>query len=705
MGKAQRRKREGEPSRVRPATPARAPARSVSVRSALPLLVVLAAGGAVYANSFSIPFLFDDHFEILRNPDVKAIEAPLSYLARPRGVPTLSLALNYRWGGTDVGGYHLLNLAVHLAACMVAYALVLTTLRLPRFGGRYARREHVLAALTALVFAVHPLQTMAVSYIVQRAESIAALFYLLSVLLFARGEVASGAARAAFYAGMVVAAFFGVVSKQTVVTLPATALVYRYCFLGASEKAPAWRRALRWSVLAVPAAYAFYLSRSYLLSLDAGASGGTPRAWLFIPTAGFGLEGVTPWQYLITQFGVIVWYLRLYILPTSQCFDYGWPLADSVWRLDVLLPFACLAAFLAFGVAMRRRHPIAAFAVAWFFLTLLPSSSIIPLRDAAFEHRMYLPLFGLALLTVVGGIDLADWSAERAGLPRPTAWRIATGALVLWLVFLAGLTLRRNEVYADPLRLARDSAAKAPGNWRPNYEVAFELLQHDHADEAVPFLEKAVELAPEAGSPRIQLAEIYARRGRYDEAIEVARPATHVQEESVKAAAHRQLGLVYLAQHDRSNATAELEEAAKLEPKWASVQEELAQLYTDEGLWYGAAARFNRLIELKPRQPANVIARAAEVNYRAGVLLLHSGKATAAARMLRFALQHRPNYSEARHYLAISYAAAGQWEKAQAEIARVATERPGDGLIEENARLIGEHQMPLDPGAPFGPPA
>jgi tetratricopeptide (TPR) repeat protein len=368
----------------------------------------------------------------------------------------------------------------------------------------------------------------------------------------------------------------------------------------------------------------------------------------------------------------------------------------------VLLPLALLVLFIAIAVALRRRHPVVTFAIAWFFLTLLPSSSIIPLRDAAFEHRMYLPLFGLALLTVVGGFDLTAWIAARVGLPRSNVARIGAGLALLWIVLLGGLTLRRNEVYADPLRLAQDSAAKAPGNWRPNYEVAFELLQRNRVDEAVAPLERAIQLDPESGSPRIQLGEIYARQGRYDEAIALLRPATHVEEESVRAAAHRQIGLIYLAKNDPSNAISELEEAARLKPTWASLHEQLAQIFVDTGMWYPAAGRYQRLFELKPRQPPSVLARAAEANYRAALAFLHEGKPQPAIKLLNSALKYRPTYAEARHYLAICYAADGQWDKAQAEIDRLARELPADLVIAENARRIHERQLPLDPGSPYG---
>jgi tetratricopeptide (TPR) repeat protein len=314
---------------------------------------------------------------------------------------------------------------------------------------------------------------------------------------------------------------------------------------------------------------------------------------------------------------------------------------------------------------------------------------------------MYLPLFGLALLTVVGGFDLCAWLGERLGSSRSLVTRVAGVVVLSWTVLLGGLTLSRNEVYGDALRLAQDSAAKAPGNWRPNYEVAFELVQRNRSDEAVPYLEKAVQLDPTSGSPRIQLGEIYGRQGRYDQAIELLRPATHNTEESVRAAAHRQLAMIYLGKQDRMNAMAELEEVVKLKPTWTSSQQQLAQLYVDAGMWYPAAGRFNHLFEVKPQQPANIVARAAEINYRAGVSFIRKGRPRAAIKMFLWALKYRSSYHEARHYLAISYALSDQWEQAEEEIARLVREMPNDSFIEDNARRIHERQTPLDPGAPW----
>ena len=197
MGKASRRKAlpsaENGVERDRPKR-SRGAGSGITM-SWVPYALILVTTVVLYANSFSIPFLFDDHFEIVNNEEIRDLESPVAYLTRPRGANDFTLALNYRWGGLDVWGYHFVNVAIHIVNGWLAYALALAILRLPFFAGRYRQRDRDLATLIALVFVAHPLQTMAASYLIQRAESLSAMFYLGSVLLFTHASTVEGGVR------------------------------------------------------------------------------------------------------------------------------------------------------------------------------------------------------------------------------------------------------------------------------------------------------------------------------------------------------------------------------------------------------------------------------------------------------------------------------------------------------------------------------
>lgn len=698
MGKASRRKlRPSVESAVgieRPKRRLRLPAGLAT--SWLPYVLILLTGAVLYANSFSIPFLFDDHFEIVNNEEIRHLESPIAYLTRPRGLTDFTLALNYHWGGLDVWGYHLVNVAIHVVNGWLVYALALAILRLPFFAGRYRQRAADLATLVALVFVAHPLQTMAASYLVQRAESLSAMFYLASVLLFTRAAtVTGGGRRLLIYAAIVVTSFLGILSKETAATVPFVLLLHHFCF-GARSRSTLTKRLLTAVLFAAPIVYALYLVRFQLMP-DSGIGGTAPRAWFFIPTAGFNVEGVTPWTYLLTQFGVVLRYLRLYFLPTGQCFDYAWPVVDTMWRLDVLGPFLILLAVAVAGILAYRRYRLATFCIGWLFLCLAPTSSILPLRDAAFEHRMYLPIFGLTLLVVVAGYDGGRWLARRW---RVSAKRVTAGLAflaALWVAALGGLTMARNHVYQDPMRLARDSISVSPQNWRAHYEYGDELARRGRVDEAISALRESIRLAPTKGTARIRLGGIYTEQRRLDEAKQVLEPATEVLQESVAAAAHRQLGFVYLLKGDRDSAGYEFSRAAELMPRWVSVHLQLARLYAQQGLWFGAAGQWNQAIQLDPKLAARVGEKAAIANYRAGVIFFEQKKMRAALTMLHYAVRYEPDFAEARQYLAVCYAAREQWDRAQEEMEELVRLNPDDSLARENLKRIEEKQQPLKP--------
>jgi tetratricopeptide (TPR) repeat protein len=711
MGKASRRRVERAAAVATPAAATR-PARSAPRATATEwgwLLVlagpacIVALGAVLYANSFQIPFLFDDHFEIVGNKDLQTVDSPLTYLSRSRGLVTLTLALNARSSGSDVWGFHLVNVTVHLINALLVYALVLFTLRLPGQRERYGGDTRILATVVALLFVAHPLQTMAASYIVQRAESMAAGFYLLTLLLYALAATATSRSwRILGLATALLAAALGTACKEIVVTVPLAAALYHFCFLRQEGGTARAGRLLWIALLFLPLAYGVWLSRYYLLPI-AEEDPTAPRSWIFMPTAGFSVEGLTAWRYLLTQFGVILWYLRLYVLPTRLCFDYGWPLMDTPWRSEVLVPLVVLAGFATVAIACYRRYRLATFCIAWVFITLAPSSSIIPLRDAAFEHRMYLPIVGLSWLVVAGGYELLHWVAARWRWNWATVRLVAVTVAAMWIVLLGAGTMSRNEVLADPMRLAGDNAAKAPGNWRAQFAYGSALSDAQRFDESMAVLHEAVRLAPEQGAPRVQLGQLLLRAGDRDAAEKVLEPATSVLEESVAAAAYQQLAMIYEGRGEPLAAAAALREAERRKPTWWSVHRQLGAIYTRIGFWYGAAGHYNEALELNPRLRATIGDAAIEANVRAAALELAQGNTDSAGRLVEFALLYDPVQPTARHQRAVLRASAGEWGQAEAELADLAKRNPADTAVMDNLARARAHQPLIPPPVPASP--
>jgi len=642
-----------------------------------------------FANSFSVPFLFDDYFAIVGNPEVKQLGPLLDYFLRPRGLPTLLSALNFRWGGADVWGYHLVNVVLHVANALLVWLISVRLLRLPVLRERYGKRAAALALVIAAVFLVHPLQTMVASYIVQRAESLAALFVLIGVYAYLRGTAAAAQrARILWYALLLVAAFLGMASKQTAVVLPLQLLLIHVLLRPSAPAAdeetaptggiPGWALG---AALLLPVLFVFYLSWDVLFPAEAGEG---QRAWMFIPTAGLEIDGITPWRYLITQFGVVVWYLRLFVLPTWLCFDYGWPFHDSFWDAGVVAPLAFLLALVALALSQARRYPLAALGLGWFFLALAPSSSILPIKDAAFEYRMYLPLFGLALLAVVGGLDALRWLGRRFGLSSRQCDTAAAIAAAIWVALLTVLTVQRNEVLQDEYSVFADAAEKAPWNWRNHATVGNTLIALRRPDEAMAAFERAIALNPEAGTPRVPLGDLYSRQGRLDDAEQVLLPATEAAEESVAAAAYRQLGDIYKARGNIDTAIEMYREALRRKPDWASTRAQVAYLLRNRGKWAGAALEMLRAVKVKSRYSQNLARDLPQTCYLGAIESHEQSNEKLALLLLEGARQWRDPYPAADHFEAYLRSLAGEHDRVLLLMEAVARQSPAAPLVAEN---------------------
>ncbi len=420
--RARRRKKTSHAARPEPLTRREPPAeRDPPTRSRyLPLLVVVAAAAA-YANSLTVPFVFDD-VSIPETPELHRLWPPSALIGTTRPLVQLSLALNYAAGGLVVIGYHLVNLAIHVAAALALFGLVALTLRTARLRTPWAGDASQLALAASGLWAVHPLQTESVTYVVQRSESLMALCYLLTLYCVARSAAAERPRP--WQLAAVVACPLGMLSKPGMVTAPIPVLLYDRVFLAGSWSR-AWRerRAL---YLGLAATWGILLGL-----LTAPHESGT--------TAGFTMRDLTWLEYTSSQPAVVLHYLRLAIWPQGLVLDYAWPVAHGF--AVIAPPLLVLIGLMVATVVLFRREPSAGFLGAAFFLILAPSSSVVPIKDLAFEHRMYLPLAPLAVLAVVSAQILIERVVPGAQRQR----RVETGLALAAVIALTITTAARNS--------------------------------------------------------------------------------------------------------------------------------------------------------------------------------------------------------------------------------------------------------------------
>ncbi len=448
-------------------------------------LIVLVTAAA-FSSSFKSVFVYDDSTAIVENPTIRQLWPIWKPLCPSRtcvgvgGRPllNLSLAINYAISGYGVWSYHVVNLAIHILAAPLLFGIVRRTLLLPIMRDRWGAAALPLGFVIALLWAVHPLQTESVTYIVQRAESLMGLFYLLTLYCFIRG---AGSARGVdWYVGSVLACLSGMAVKEVMISAPLIVLLYDRTFCAGS-----FRGALRHR-------YGYYLGLAGTWAL---------LGWLVLSMsplgtdAGPGTHEFTWWSYLLTQPGVIVHYLRLALWPAGLCLDYGWPAASNMG--EVLWPAIVVVGLLAATVWALVKQPAWGFLGAWFFAILALTSSVVALAQAAFEHRMYLPLAAVVTGVVIGGYVVGRWVVGWGRISWSALQVLGGGLVLLAGVALGILTFHRNEAYRSELAIWEDTAAKAPANGHAEYNIGVILKKCGRFDEAIAHYQKSLELKPD----------------------------------------------------------------------------------------------------------------------------------------------------------------------------------------------------------------
>jgi len=553
------------------------------------LLLLTAAVALAYANSLSGPFITDDVDTIVDNPAIRdwthlrAVLVPEreSTLAG-RPLVSLSFAANYAFGGQDVLGYHLVNVAVHVVATLVLFGFLRRWLDLPRWRAYVGPHATTLALVIALLWGVHPLNTEAVDYLTQRTESLMGLFYLATLYASLRAldrptwrwtSLAIGCSAA------------GMACKESMVTAPVMVLLIDRIFVFETV------------VQAVRTRWRLYLglAATWLVLAALVASG--PR----VHSAGLS-SGVDVWTYLLNQTVMIVRYLRLAVWPTALVVNYGWPLPLTL--RDVLPDATLVVALLVATLLALWRAPVWGACGAWVFLTLAPTTSIVPIAtEVGAERRMYLPLVGIVTLGVCATVALWRRLARHQVRHKPqvTYGAFVRGAAVFVIagVLILG-TIERNRDYRSGLILAATTVARWPSSVG-EHVLGTELELVGRTPEAIEHLRRAVPGAPRA---YYSLGEIEFRDGQWDLAIRDFEAFLQAQPFLLEAVTARlRLGHALTAQGRWSQALEQYRTVLDMHPSPDETLE--AQLSIGDALRYqgaydGALPQYESYVRARP---------------------------------------------------------------------------------------------------------
>ena len=609
-----------------------------------------------YANSWSVPFLFDDLVTIVDNPTLRE-PWTLRTLLEPaphtgvggRPLAHLSLMFNHAVGGESVRGYHGVNLAVHALAALTLFGLVRRTLLLPSLAPRFGAAAGPAALCVAALWALHPAHTQSVTYVSQRTESLMGLCYFAAVYGFVRGCRSPAPAR--WLVLSVAAGFAGVACKEVMVTVPVAVLLYDCALVGGSRR-EAWKA--RWR---------FYLGlgASWVL-----------LAWMLRGLGGRGVgfgHGTEWWEYALRSGRAIGGYFLLFVWPHPLVFDHGVDLGP-VGAAELLgSGFALGLAGLAV-LGLWRRKPWG-FAVAWFLLTLAPTTSIVPVPlQPISENRMYLPLAGLAAWLVITTLAVAP----RVGR---VAWPIIAVALGV-------LTFARNSEYRSEVAIWTDTVAKRPGSSRAHHNLGNALREAGRPADAARAFAEALRLKPDYAEAAAALGGVMGQLGRYDEAVRHCQDALRIDPNT--AAAHNNLGGALWRTGDLPRAIAAYESAVRLRPGYADAHANLANVLLLAGRAAEAVAASEAALRAKPGLHDAKFSRACglaglgrlaeaaaafeeflrvrpghvEARYNLATVMLQAGRATEAIPVYQEVLRQDPRHTKAHSNLASALLGAGQ---------------------------------------------
>ena len=590
--------------------------------------VVLTLAGAVfllYLPTLNYPFVFDDGHNIVNNPHIRMDEISLKNLfdagfkspSANRPLANISFALNYYFQRYNAAGYHLVNILIHIISGILLYFLIRITLNTSSPASSEAWRRWM-PFFAAFIWLVHPLQIQTVTYVVQRMNALAAMFYLLSLLLYARARLTQHQGKKrGLYAGCFIAGALALASKENAAMLPVFIFLYEWFFF--QDLSRTW---FKKHLLHIGLVFGLIVLVIFMFL------GSQPLEKLL---AGYETRNFTPAQRVLTEFRVVIFYASLVLFPhpSRLNLDHDFALSLSLLTpIATLLSIATIAAMVVLAVYWAPRERFLSFSIIWFLGNLVIESSFIPL-EIVFEHRTYLPLmFGIPACVLLAGRYLKrDW--------------LKIPAMIAVLAVCAAWTYDRNTVWQDEVALWHDCAEKSPGKARPYYNLGLALEASGRPEEAIRSYLQAVHVDPDYAEAYNNLGVAYADKKMLPEAVRYYSSALRINPGFDRA--HHNLGLVLARQGKLDEAVPHFYEAVRINPYYANAHLNLGIALAKMGRLDEATSHLAKAVHLKPGF--------AEAYNSLGLAQARLGNLKQAAESFSQALRIKPDYGAAQRNL------------------------------------------------------
>ena len=557
------------------------------------VVAICVIGIIAYSNTFHSPFYFDDGHTIIENQEIRDL-SNLKALGhtRSRFITYLTFAINYHFHKLDVFGYHLVNLIIHLGSAIMVWWLTLITLSTsPLKDNKIARHSSLIAFFAALIFVAHPVQIQAVTYITQRATSLLAFFYISSLCLYVKFRLSqinnlSFRVRLLYLFGLFATATLGMFTKELIVTLPLMIFLYEVCFLRIRDY-------FKWRYLVIPIILLIAIHLAIL----------SPRFLDFssFKEASCAHFETPPVQYILTQFRVLVTYLRLFFIPINQNIDYDYPVVKTILEFPVLASIFLLLVILIAALKLYPRYRLMSFGIFWFFIALLQEFTIMPLfffllkqsREIIFEERLYIPMVGYSLFLVSAIYYIFGHRNKR---------RMVIILLAI-VTSYAVMTYNRNAVWKDEFTLWDDAVRKSPNKVRPHNDRGRAYANKGNLDEAIADFNKAIQLNPNYGKAYYNRGLAYHKKGNLENAISDYKKAIIIIPDYKKA--YNNLGYAYFSIGEDEEAMELYKKAIEIDtnqrmPNYEIPYNNLANIYSTIGKKDEAIDLYKKAIGINP---------------------------------------------------------------------------------------------------------
>ncbi|MBW2344506.1 MAG: tetratricopeptide repeat protein, partial [Deltaproteobacteria bacterium] len=454
---------------------------------ALAILVI-----SIYSNSLDCTWQFDDEPNITENTNLHMgritwdgfISALYSNPSSPgelhRPAACLSFALNYYADGLDVFGYHIVNICVHFLSSLFLFLFILHTLNLPRLKGRYSRHSYSIALISTVLWAVNPIQTQAVTYIVQRMASMAGMFYIMAMYFYLKARTAKkGLHSKAFFVLCFLAFAMAVGSKENAVMLPLCLFLYEILLLQETGM-----RHIKKNIRTLFLVMLGILVLGFAMIYSHGGN-------IFSFLDGYADRPFTPAQRLLTEPRIIIFYISLLLYPVSTRLNlaHAVQVSNSLTEpLSTAVSIVLILGALILVTWLSRKRPLMSFCIFFFFLNHLIESTVFPL-ELVFEHRNYIPSMLFFVPIAVGWCRLFDYYTIKGSMQY-----VLSGFLVLVLIGLGHSTFIRNMTWKNPESLWIDAVEKSPNLVRTHNNLGRHYFQKGNMEKAVFQLEKALKM-------------------------------------------------------------------------------------------------------------------------------------------------------------------------------------------------------------------